>query len=407
MAISRRRLMLATGAGIATSALPIRAAMGADTIKVGSVLDNSGNLDIYGKPMVLATKMAVDEINAAGGLIGKKLELIQYDTQSDIALYSKFAQQLSRRDKVDVVQGGITSASREAIRQTFKRANTLYFYNTLYEGGVCDRNVVCTGSTPAQANEPLVEAAMEKWGKKCYVLAADYNYGHITAKWLKHYVEARKGSIAATNFFPLDVADFGSTIAKIQQEKPDFVASALVGGAHMSFYRQWAASGMNKKIPLASTTFGAGNEQRALSPEEGDGILVAHNYSQELDTAANKAFLAKWKEVNGDTSVINELAVAQYQGVYLWAEAVKKAGSLDREKMLGALESGISIDGPTGKVTLDPQTHHASLDIQLMEVKNQKLNIISTAKQRPPSDTARYCDLKKNPDSNKQYEVDI
>ncbi len=175
----------------------------------------------------------------------------------------------------------------------------------------------------------------------------------------------------------------------------------------MSFYRQWAASGMNKKIPLASTTFGAGNEQRALSAEEGDGIMVAHNYSQELDTPANKAFLAKWQEVNGDTSVINELAVAQYQEIHLWAEAVRKAGSLDREKMLTALESGISIDGPTGKVTLDPKTHHAALDIQLMEVKNQKLNIIKTVKQRPPADTARYCDLIKNPKSNKQYEVDI
>lgn len=407
MTFSRRKLLMATGAGAASAAFPWSGALAADTIKLGSVLDNSGNLDIYGKPMVLATSLAVDEINAAGGLLGKQVEAIQYDTQSDIALYTKFAQQLARRDKVDVVHGGITSASREAIRQTFRRAKTLYFYNVLYEGGVCDRNVVCTGSTPAQANEPLVEEAMKRWGKKVYILAADYNYGHITAKWLKHYVEQRGGSIAETSFFPLDVADFGSTIAKIQQEKPDWVVSALVGGAHMSYYRQWAASGMNKKIPLASTTFGAGNEQRGLSAEEGDGILVAHNYSQQIESPANEAFLKAWTEKNGDISVINELAVGQYQGIKLWAEAVRKAGSLDREKMLDALESGISVEGPTGLVTLDPQTHHAALDIQLMEVKNQKLNIISTSKQRPPADTARYCDLQKDPDSNKQFEVDV
>lgn len=404
---TRRNLLLASAAGVVSSALPLRGALAADSIKVGSVLDNSGNLDIYGKPMVLATSLAVDEINAAGGLLDRQLEVIQYDTQSDIALYTKYAQQLARRDKVDVVQGGITSASREAIRQTFKRSNTLYFYNVLYEGGVCDRNVVCTGSTPAQANEPLVEAAMEKWGKKVYILAADYNYGHITAKWLTHYVTERGGSIADTNFFPLDVADFGSTIAKIQQEKPDWVVSALVGGAHMSFYRQWAASGMNSKIPLASTTFGAGNEQRALSAEEGDGIMVAHNYSQQLATPQNEAFLKNWAEKNGDISVINELAIGQYQGIHLWAEAVRKAGSLDREPMLEALESGISIEGPSGTVSLDPATHHAALDIQLMEVKDQKLNIINTAKQRPPADTARYCNLEKDPDSNVQYEVDI
>lgn len=407
MTISRRKILLATGAGAASAVFPWRGALAADSIKLGSVLDNSGNLDIYGKPMVLATSMAVDEINAAGGLLGRQVEAIQYDTQSDIALYTKFAQQLARRDKVDVVHGGITSASREAIRQTFRRAKTLYFYNVLYEGGVCDRNVVCTGSTPAQANEPLVEEAMKRWGKKVYVLAADYNYGQITAKWLKYYVDQRSGTVAATNFFPLDVADFGSTIAKIQQEDPDWVVSALVGGAHMSFYRQWAASGMNKKIPLASTTFGAGNEQRALSAEEGDGIMVAHNYSQQIQSPQNEAFLKTWAEKNGDINQINELAVAQYQGILLWAEAVKAAGSVDRDKMIEALESGISIDGPTGKVTLDPATHHAALDIQLMEVKNQKLNIISTAKQRPPSDTARYCDLLKNPDTNKHFEVDV
>ncbi len=290
--------------------------------------------------MVMATTMAVEEINAAGGLLGRKIQAIQYDTQSDIALYTKFAQQLARDDKVDVVHGGITSASREAIRQTFRRANTLYFYNVLYEGGVCDRNIVVTGTTPAQAVEPVVDLAMKQWGKKVYILAADYNYGQITAKWIAHYVGQRQGTTLKTDFFPLDVADFGSTIAKIQQEKPDFVVSALVGGAHMSFYRQWAASGMNKKIPLASTTFGVGNEHLALSPAEGDGILIAGNYSQEADTPANKDFLARWQKRFGDTKIVHEIAVSQYQGILLWAECVKKAGSLERDAMLAAIESG-------------------------------------------------------------------
>src|SRR2546421_4549540 len=124
----------------------------------------------------MATAMGVEEINAAGGLLGRKIDLKQYDSQSDIALYTKFAQQLVREDKVDVVHGGITSASREAIRQTFKRGNVVYFYNVLYEGGVCDRNCTVTGTTPAQAVEPIVEISQKQWGKKVYVLAADYNY---------------------------------------------------------------------------------------------------------------------------------------------------------------------------------------------------------------------------------------
>jgi branched-chain amino acid transport system substrate-binding protein len=406
MTISRREFLAATGAAAVASGMqPLAAFAQGKDIKLGTVLDNSGNLDIYGKPMVMASTMAVEEINAAGGLLGRKIALIQYDTQSDIALYTKFAQQLARQDKVDVVHGGITSASREAIRQTFKRADTLYFYNVLYEGGVCDRNCVVTGTTPAQAVEPIVDYAMKKWGGKVVILAADYNYGQITAKWLQHYIGQRNGTVASTDFFPLDVADFGSTIAKIQQASPNWVVSALVGGAHMSFYRQWAASGMNKKIPLASTTFGVGNEHLALSPAEGDGILIAGNYSQEAKTPANQEFLARWRKRFGDTKIVHEIAVSQYQGIYVWAACVKKAGTLERNAMIQAIESNISIVGPAGTVTIEPKTQHAALDIHLMEVKGQKLTILNTVKQRQPSDTAQFCDLIKNPDENRQFEV--
>src|SRR5262249_57967880 len=163
VAISRRTLLGAAGSSALAASFPLPAIAQGSPIKLGSILDNSGNLDIYGKPMVMATAMAVEEINAAGGLLGRKIDLKQYDSQSDIALYTKYAQQLVREDKVDVVHGGITSASREAIRQTFRRANTLYFYNVLYEGGVCDRNCIVTGTTPAQAVEPVIDHAMKQW----------------------------------------------------------------------------------------------------------------------------------------------------------------------------------------------------------------------------------------------------
>ena len=405
MRFSRRDFLAAAGATALVG--PTRALAQGAPIKLGAIFDNSGNLDIYGKPIVMTTQLAVEELNAAGGLLGRKIQLVLYDSQSDIALYTKFAQQLVRQDKVNVVHAGITSASREAIRPTFTRSSTLYFYNILYEGGVCDRNTIVTGTTPAQANEPLVEVGMKRWGNKAYIVAADYNYGQITAKWLEHYIGQRKGSVAKTDFFPLDVADFGSTIAKIQQEKPNFVISALVGGAHMSFYRQWAASGMNKRIPLASTTFGVGNEHLALSPAEGDGILIVGNYSQEIQTPANKSFLAAFGKKFGDTKIVHELAVSQYQGIKLWAEAVKKAGSVERNAVLKVLESGPRIEAPSGTVTLDAKTHHAALDIYVMEVKGQKLTIKDTYKQRPPADTAQYCDLIKNPKENKQFEVKV
>ena len=224
---------------------------------------------------------------------------------------------------------------------------------------------------------------------------------------MQKYVQDNGGEVIATDFFPLDVADFGSTIAKIQAAKPDFVMSALVGGAHLSFYRQWAAAGMKAKIPMASTTLGAGNEQQVLTPEEGDGILLAYNYSRELDTPENKTFLEKWQAKFGSVEDIHELTAATYQGVLLWAEAVRKAGSAERMAVIEALETGISVQGPGGTVTVDPKTHHCTLDVHVLEVREQKMNVVKSYSQRPPADTAAVCDLEQNPNDTTHYEIKV
>ncbi len=406
MSLSRREL-IGGAAALSTAAMLPKAALAADTIQLGSILDTSGIFDAYGKPMDQAMRMAVKEINAAGGLLGKQVEVAAYDTQSDMALYSQYAQQLTRQDRVDVVHGGILSASREAIRQTMRKTKTLYFYNVQYEGGVCDRNLFATGVTPAQQVEVLVPYAMKKSGPKVYILAADYNYGQITARWIQKFVQDNGGEVVQTDFFPLDVSDFGSTITKIQQAAPDLIVAPLVGGAHLSFFRQWAAAGMKDKIPLASTTMGVGNEHKVLTPEEGNGIMVAYNYSQELETPANVAFKERWQAEYGDTTAIHELAVSTYQGIMLWAEGVRKAGSIERDAVIEALETGISIEGPAGKVTIDPQTHHATVDVHIMEFESQGMTVIETLPQRAPIDTQAVCDLQANPDDNTQYEIEI
>ncbi|HEY6716864.1 MAG TPA: transporter substrate-binding protein, partial [Reyranella sp.] len=182
MNINRRRLLRSTAIGaVAAVASPfvIRDLHAEDAIKVAGIHDTSGGLDIYGKQMVATMDLAVNEINASGGVLGRKIQLINYDPQSNIQLYTQYATEAATKEKVAVVHGGITSASREAIRPLLKRYNTLYFYNTLYEGGVCDRNIFCTGSTPAQTVEKLVPYVQKKWGKKIYTIAADYNYGQI------------------------------------------------------------------------------------------------------------------------------------------------------------------------------------------------------------------------------------
>ena len=407
MKLNRRSFLQSTAGAAAASTLSFPA-WAEDPIGVASVHDLSGGLDIYGKPMVDALTLAVEEANAAGGLLGRQIKLINYDTQSNMQLYTQFAQQAALKDKVAVVHGGITSASREVIRPVLDRFKTLYFYNTQYEGGVCDRNQFDTGVTPAQTVEKLVPYAMKKWGKKVYVVAADYNYGQITSQWVKKYVLEIGGEVPSIDFFPLDVTNFGPTISKIQAAKPDFVWSALVGGAHISFYRQWAAAGMRKSIPMASTTFAVGNEHIVLSPDECNGMLICYNYFQDLKNPTNAAFVSSFqKRFGADYPNITELAMGTYQGFRLWAEAVKKASSVDRLKVIEALETGISIDAPSGKVTIDPPTHHCVLDVHIAEVNNKKLNVLEDFPQQKPADTAAVCNLIKNPNDNQQYVIKI
>lgn len=409
MRINRRKFMkttAATAAAFSTGATLSSRSFAADPIKVASIHDLSGGLDIYGKPMVDALTLAVEETNAAGGLLGQQIKLISYDPQSNMQLYTQYAQDAALKEKVAVVHGGITSASREVIRPVLDRFKTLYFYNTQYEGGVCDRNQFDTGVTPAQTVQKLVPYSMKKWGKKVYIVAADYNYGQITSEWVKKYVKENGGETVATEFFPLDVTNFEPTIAKIQAAKPDFVWSALVGGAHISFYRQWAAAGMNTKIPMSSTTFAVGNEHIVLSPQECNGMLVCYNYFEGVKNPQNTAFLERFhKRFGANYPNVTELAMGTYQGFLLWAWAVKKAQSVDRMKVIEALESGASIDAPSGKVTIDAATHHCILDVHIAEVKDKKLNVLEDFSQQPPDDTAAVCNLKKNPNDKKQYVI--
>ncbi|PRD13507.1 ABC transporter substrate-binding protein [Pantoea coffeiphila] len=413
MAISRRSFIqgsalsaLGMAAGIAPKFS--LAADGKEAIKVASILDLSGGLDIYGKPMSDAINLAAEEINAAGGLLGRPVQIINYDAQSNMQLYAQYAQQAALKDKVAVVHGGITSASREVIRPVLDRFRSLYFYPAQYEGGVCDRNYFSSASTPAQTVEKLVPYAMKKWGKKVYILAADYNYGQIVSAWVKKFVKENDGETVAVEFFPLDVTDFGAAISKIQSAKPDMVWSALVGGAHISFYRQWHASGMSGKIPIASTVFGGGNEHIILSPEESNGILVCANYMQEIPTPENKAFVEKFQARYGSSvPYISDLAMGAYQGMLIWAEGVKKAGDIDRMKVIEALESGISLTSPSGQLIVDPVTHHCTLDVHIAEVENHQMKILETFTRQAPVDTAMVCDLKKNPRDTRQYQIEL
>ncbi|MGO7030607.1 twin-arginine translocation signal domain-containing protein [Rhizobium ruizarguesonis] len=410
MSISRRDFLktAATSSAVLAvgPALLNSKAFAADYILVGGIHDLSGGLDLYGKPMADALILAAEEINEGGGLLGRQIKLITQDPQSNMQQYTQIAQKMALGDKVAVVQGGMTSSSREVIRPVLHKAGTLYFYNTQYEGGVCDRNTFCTGATPAQNLASAIPEAIARFGKTIYVVAADYNYGQIISEWVKKYAKEHGGAVVAVEFFPLDVSEFGPTIQKIQAAAPNMVFSALVGGAHVSFYRQWAGAGLNKKIPLVSSTFSHGQEQKVLSAEEGNGIVTFASYFETIDTPANKAFLARWhKRFGDDYPVVTEFASNTYQGMHLWAKAVTQAGTTDRMKVIEALETGLSFDGPSGKVTIDPQTHHVKVDARMAETENQTFKILKQWDQQASTDTQAVCNLIDNPDTNEQFVI--
>lgn len=249
-------------------------------IRVGTILDATGPLNVVGKPKMDATNLAIKDINAHGGVLGRKLKLISYDAQSDNAKYTQYASKLTLQDKVSVIMGGITSASREAIRPVADRSRTLYFYNTFYEGGVCDKNVFLTGPSASQQLAPLIPYATEYFGKRIYVVAADYNFGRISADWTKQYAKEAGGTIVGTDFVPLDSSDFGAVINNLQAAKPDVVVSLLVGGNHSSFYRSFASTGLNKSMKIVSTTFGGGSENVVLAPRESRGSRLPSRTSR-------------------------------------------------------------------------------------------------------------------------------
>lgn len=392
-----------------SSALLTRAGIAATPpIRLGNILDKTGGVNSYCLKQIQATALAVDEINAKGGLLGRQVQIVFYDSQSNNQLNSQYATQAFARDQVDVLFGGVTSSSREVMRPIVDKFKGLYFYNALYEGGVCDRRTVCTGMVPGQQIKPLVDYVVkEKGKKKGYILAADYNYGQIVSKWMQKYIREYGGEDVAVEFFPLDVTNFAPVLSRIQQVKPDVVWSALVGDAHMSFYRQYESTVGKKNIMLASTTYGAGRENASLSPAENEGILITTSFTDNLNTPAAKNFGAKFKAKTKEQDYIGEYGEYGYRGVMIWAAAVQKAKSAKPDAVIAAL-GGVTYAGPGGLYSVDGQTNHLTMDVHLaVGNRNGGFDLLRSFPQQPPSDTQQVCNLVKNPNDRKQYEPKV
>lgn len=372
----------------------------ADDITVGAIFDLTGGLNIYGIQQSRALHLAVDTINENGGLLGQKINLVENDSQSELAKYTQYTNTLILRDDIDVLFAGLTSSSREAIRPIVRQKKVPYFYSSLYEGGACDKQTFVTGATASQQMSVLIDWAIKEYGPKIYIMAPDYNFGTISAHWVEHYADKFGGEVLGADFLPLTVTDYSPTIQKIQAAKPDFVVSLPVGANQTGFLEQFAAAGLKDKIGIVSTNYGSGNQQVVVSPDAGDGIIASQEYFMWIDGAANDAFKAKWEAAYGlDEPIVSEAADV-WNAVHLWAAAVEKAGSVDNDAVIGALESGLSFDGPNGTVTMQPGSHHLRQNIYIVRGNREHgFDVIETFEDTAPSFEDEMCDLIAKPDT--------
>ncbi|MCA3444531.1 MAG: urea ABC transporter substrate-binding protein [Rhodobacter sp.] len=401
---SGSQLAKALRLGVAVAALTASAGLAQDAIKIGVLEDQSGDFAAATMVKVNAITLAAEEINAAGGIGGRPIELVTYDTQSDNTRYQEFMRRVLQSDKVDVVFAGFSSASREAYRPIVNQFDGLAFYNNQYEGGVCDANMIVTGAVPEQQFSTLIPWMMEKYGKNVYTLAADYNFGQISAEWVRNIVEANGGTMVGEEFIPLGVSQFGQSIQNIQAAKPGFVVTLLVGAAQASYYEQAAAANVN--LPMASSVnVGQGYEHKRFTPPSLKDMYVTTNFIEEVDTPAAKAFVEKFRARFPDEPYINQEAANSYIAMYLYKQMVERAGTTDRAALLAELAKGdVCFEGPSGKVCLDPKSQHMSHTIYLAKVEaDHSISFPTVWENIAPYWLGEVgCDLTKN-DPSAQY----
>ncbi|MCR5716504.1 MAG: transporter substrate-binding protein [Lachnospiraceae bacterium] len=359
------------GCGSANSALGGGSADAAekDTIKIGSLEDWTGDYATIGIQKYHAAELAVEELNKNGGLLGKEVELVAYDCQSDTTKYQEFCKKLVQDDQVDVIMGCMSSACREAIRPYIEENNALLFYNNQYEGGVASHNVFCTGTIPEQNCEVLVKELLDQGNTSFYTIAADYNFGQIMTQWVDKTVVENGGVVAGEEFIPLGTSQFESTIQKIKDADPDVLVCELVGTAQASFYEQFLKSGI-EDITMASTVqIVQSYDHKTITAPALGNMYVTGGFVEEMAdySDAAKEFVDMWRAKYPEEGGVYMEGEIEYTGIMLWAKAVEKAGTTEVEAVIDALESGeISVESAAGTVTIDGATHHAIKDIFLI-----------------------------------------
>jgi urea transport system substrate-binding protein len=356
-AVSRRTILKAgsalavAGTGIIGFPAILRAQ---DTIKIGFHSALTGLETILGETQVNCFKLAVDEINAAGGAGGRQIEYLVEDNQTTTRGAIDKTRKFILEDKVDVIIGMITSLERAAALSVSAPAKKLVIYPTYYEGGECERYLACTGQIPNQSVDSFVPWIEKNVGKSVYILGSDYAWPQKTAEAISAAFAKIGGKTLGTEFFPFGTQDFGPALDRIRAAKPDMVWELFAGADAVTFVKQFASYKPGGQLltngidELFTTSIGGADV---------DGIIVNQSYFTTLDTPANKTFLANYRAKYGAKAIVNSIAEATYDAVWLYAKAVEAAGSAETEKVIDALGK-VEFAAPQGTVKFDASNQH-------------------------------------------------
>lgn len=327
--------------------------------RVGILFSRSGVTSVTESEHFFGTVLAVEEINARGGILGRPLDPVVLDPKGDLAEYRRMASQMLSREDVNVIFGCSTSSSRKAVMPEIERKNGLLWYCSLYEGFEYSPNVIYTGAVPNQNSLQLAAYLLKNCGKRIYLIGSDYIYPRESNRIMRDIVEQHDGEIVDEIYLPFDVSedDITRAVRDILRAQPDAVFSTVIGRPARDFYRVLHNLGtVEKRIPVASLTLGE-TELKMIGPKFCRDHIVSATYFSSLSSVQNQRFVASYRRRFGAEATVSAWGQAAYSQVYLFANALKRAGSMDTQKLVDAVLEE-RFDAPEGTVSVEPENHH-------------------------------------------------
>lgn len=343
-------------------------------IRVGVISPLSGAWTVYGKAHSAGFELAVEEINEAGGTLGREWELVIADSKTEPQVVTEQANRLVREEQVDFLAGTFSSAERNAAGPVATQADKLLLYPTFYEGqsqqfypGVCNPNIFMFGPEPSEQVWPHLEYMVDKHGGKFFMIGSDYVWPQETNRLTRQRLEELGGSVVEEVYIPFNTPQYGSVINQIKRSGADVVFLSLTGSDTVNFRRQFAAAGMKDDFVVWTVD----DEEAATSgigPDATEGDYVSFDYFWSIDTPNNEKFRAKVKEKHPDV-IMNTVGVAMYNAAHMTAMAIEEAGEVSTEGIRSALE-GMTFDGaPQGTITMRAEDHQAVLPSYLVQAR--------------------------------------